>query len=110
MLNLIKRWLSINIENKAFNHKKKTNKSVKKSKHKHIYEVCLFYDAKSKYYYRGSYCTVCGKVCNWGMDTVDIGEGRLRVLTQDELKKKYKNSKIINVHNISKVKNVPVEE
>lgn len=93
-------------ENEIPKYKKKINQSIKKSKHKHIYETCLFYDMKSKYYYKGSYCIVCGKIGNWGMETKRNDMGLIQMLSQEELKQKYEDCKVKEIVNIGKVKYV----
>lgn len=96
----------MDFENEIPKHRKKINKTIKKSKHKHIYKICLLYDTKSKYYYKGSYCTVCGKIGNWGMETKRNEMGSIQMLSQEELKQKYKDCEIKEITNISKVKYV----
>ena len=93
-------------ENEIPKYRKKINKTIKKAKHKHIYEICLLYDIKSKYYYKGSYCIICGKIGNFGMETKRNDMGLIQMLSQDELKQKYKDCKVKEVTNISKVKYV----
>lgn len=95
-------------ENEIPKYKKKSNKTIKKVKHKHIYETCLLYDIKSTYYYKGAYCTICGKIGNWGMETKQNDSGLVQMLSQDELKQKYKGCKVKEVINISKVKYVSI--
>lgn len=91
-------------DNETPKYKKKINKTVKKSKHKHTYEICLFYDMKSKYYYKGHYCTVCGKIGNFGIGTERNDAGHIQMLSQDKLKQKYKGCKVKTVTNIVKTK------
>ena len=93
-------------ENEIPKYRKKINKTIKKAKHKHIYEICLLYDIKSKYYYKGSYCIICGKIGNFGMETKRNDMGLIQMLSQDELKQKYKDCKVKEVTNIRKVKYV----
>lgn len=82
------------------------NKTIKKSKHKHIYETCLLYDMKLKYYYKGEYCSICGKIGSWGMETKRNDMGLIQVLSQEELRQKYKDCKVKEIINIAKVKYV----
>lgn len=94
------------LEDEVPKYRKKSNKTVKKVKHKHIYETCLFLDLKSNYYYKGNYCTICGKIENWGMETKQNDRGLYQMLSQDELKQKYKDCKVKEITNIAKVKYV----
>lgn len=93
-------------ENEIPKHRKKINKTVKKSKHKHEYEICLLYDLSTKYYYKGDYCTVCGKIGNWGTETKETDMGFKQLLTQEELKQKYRDCKVKEVVSIYKAKYV----
>ena len=93
-------------ENEIPKYRKKVKKTIRKAKHKHIYEICLFYDIKSNYYYKGSYCIVCGKIGNFGMETRLNDMGLIQMLSQEELKQKYKGCKVKEVINIGKVKYV----
>lgn len=96
------------LEDEIPRYRKKVNKTIKKVKHKHIYETCLLYDTKSEYYYKGDYCTICGKIGNWGIETKKSDNGVSVTLSQDELKQKYKDCKVKEITNIAKVKYVPL--
>lgn len=93
-------------ENEIPKYRKKMNKTITKSKHKHIYEACLLYDMKSKYYYKGEYCSICGKIGNWGIETKRNDMGLIQMLSQEELKQKYKDCQVKEIINIAKVKYV----
>lgn len=92
-------------------YKKKVNKAVTKSKHKHTYKSCLLKD-KSRLgkYSIGEYCTICGKIGNIKFfDTVSLEDSKYsRVLSNDELLKKYSHYEIKEVADILKTKKVEV--
>ena len=86
-------------------YKKKAIKTVKKSKHKHIYKDCLIHDANSRMYHKSSYCSICGKIGDFGIIETEKVSGRLsRVLSQDELLERYKDLEIKEVCDIVKTK------
>ena len=89
-------------------YKKKKNsgasKSNKKSKHKHIYEECLFstkfYSTLEDCILHGSYCTICGKISKRGYrlrEVVKTGEHSTRFMTNEEVLEKYKGLPIIHL-------------
>lgn len=91
-------------------YKKKSNKTVKKSKHKHLYKECLILDKSSGGYSKASYCTVCGKIGDIGViETVKISNRLSRVLSQEELLDMYKDLEIKEVESIIKDKVVDID-
>ena len=93
-------------------HKKKVNKTVKKSKHKHTYVDCLIYHIKDnhRYYFKSTYCSICGKIGDKTMETEKIeGSSYSKILSNDELIKKYDNIEHIEVEDIYNVKYVPIK-
>lgn len=85
-----------------------TSKSSIKSKHKHEYIECLLITSKNKPY-RSKYCKFCGKI-----DNIIFGEserlenGLHKMITDEEIYKKYKNLKNIYVDDIWNLKYIPV--
>lgn len=79
-----------------------------KSKHKHMYEECLYYDKEHDIYCRGEYCTICGKIgIIHFFETVPSETSRhSRLLRSDEVKEKYKHLKTFNVESLLTEKHV----
>lgn len=73
-------------------HQKKkesnTSKSRAKSDHKHLYCDCLFITEEGKPY-KGKYCTVCGKVHDVELYSVNKFNGYYVAFTENELYEKY---------------------
>lgn len=91
-------------------YKKKTKSSISKSsiksKHKHEYKECLF--VKDGRPYKGTYCTICGKVDDIGtFETVEMDNGMHRMMNNDEIFDKYKHLDQIEIEDIFQ-KFVPV--
>lgn len=74
-------------------HKKKAHRSVKKSKHKHLYEICL---VKSITISKGTRCSICGKIGTYSFfEFEDADNGNFRkLLSKDEVLEKFKVLKI----------------
>lgn len=90
-------------------YKKKAEKTVIKSNHKHIYKECLFFEISSKRYRRGEYCTVCGKIGDFKiLESVKMDNRLSRVLSQDEVLEKYKDLEIKEVNDLLKEKSVAI--
>lgn len=90
-------------------HKKKVKKTVKKSKHKHIYKDCLFFERNSNEYKKGEYCEVCGKIGDFKLfEGVRINNRLSRMLSQEEILEKYKDLEIKEVENLIEDKNVAI--
>ena len=90
-------------ENEIPKYKKKKNKTVKKSSHKHEYKECLVYINEVNGYYLCEYCVKCNKVK--GVKLVSekdekLGEGYSRLLSNKEMLKKYKNLPIRRMNNL----------
>ena len=83
-------------------YKKKTKSSISKSgtksKHKHEYKECLF--VKEGRPYRGTYCTICGKIYDIGFLEKKIDNGMCRLLDDDEIFEKYKHLEQIEIEDI----------
>lgn len=96
--------------NEIARYKKKSNKVIRKSKHKHEYKDCLFLDKSSGMYFKGYYCAICGKIGNFTIIETVRECGRMsRVLSQEELFDKYKSLKIKEVNNIVKDKAINLD-
>lgn len=91
------------IGNEIPKYKKRLNRTIKKSTHKHLYKDCLVLDKSSNCYHKGEYCTVCGKLADFSMiETIKISGRLSRVLSQEELLNMYKDLEIKEVDNIVK--------
>lgn len=94
-------------DNEIPKYKKKSTKTVKKSKHKHTYKNCLIYDKNLKQHFVGEYCTVCNKIGSFKMsDTASHGNNYSRILSEEELVEKYKDYEVREVNDIFKDKEV----
>lgn len=73
-------------------HRKKSNKKVKKSNHKHVYEPCLImWDGHLS---SGTHCSICGKIGDMKFFETERCEDRPhvhRMLSQKEILEKYKD-------------------
>lgn len=81
-------------ENEIPKYKKKKNKTVKKSSHKHEYKECLVYVSDINSYFLCKYCVECNKVGNVTMITEKdekLGEWYLQPISNKEILKKYKD-------------------
>ena len=81
-------------ENEIPKYKKKKNKTVKKSSHKHEYKECLVYVDEINGYFLCEYCIKCNKVKGVKLITEndeELGEWYLRPMSNKEILKKYKN-------------------
>lgn len=81
-------------ENEIPKYKKKKNKTVKKSGHKHEYKECLVYVSDINGYFLCKYCVECNKVGNVTMITEkdeELGEWYLQPMSNKEILKEYKN-------------------
>lgn len=99
------------IEIPAYLKKKKSNvsKSSVKTKHKHLYEKCLLVESGSGHVTRAKFCTVCGKVHDIKMFTVERVQGGYRALTQEEILAEYKDAPKFTVEDVL-IKSVPIEQ
>lgn len=90
-------------ENEIPKYKKKKNKTVKKSSHKHEYKECLVYINEVNGYYLCEYCVKCNKVKELKLVSEKdetLGEGHLRLLSNKEMLKKYKNLPMRRMNNL----------
>lgn len=93
----------INIENEVPKYKKKSQKTVKKSKHKHTYKECLILDKKLNLHMIGEYCIICGKIGNVKLsESEKMENGYFRMLTQRELLEKHKDLELKEIESIFK--------
>lgn len=84
-------------------YKKKSNKTVSKSKHKHEYIGCLLHELKTNRYYLSSYCKYCGKVGrSISLESEKTHNNWRILLSQEELLNKYKHLEIKSIDNIFK--------
>lgn len=84
-------------------YKKKTKSSISKSgtksKHKHEYKECLF--IKDGRPYKGTYCTICGKIDDIGsFEIVEMDNGMCRMMNSNEVFEKYKHLEQIEIEDI----------
>lgn len=97
------------IKDEVPKYKKKVKKTVKKSKHKHIYKDCLFFVRSSNTYRKGEYCEVCGKIGDFNLlEGVKLDNRFSRMLSQEEILEKYKDLEIKEVGDLIKDKNVAI--
>ena len=83
-------------------YKKKKNKTVKKSNHKHEYKQCLLYVDEIEDYVLADYCIHCNKIYNMYVISEKVeGSNFERGLTKQEKLKKYKNLTIKRVGKLS---------
>lgn len=83
-------------------YKKKKNKTVKKSNHKHEYKQCLLYVDEIDDYVLADYCILCNKVGNIYVILEKIeGSNLERGLTKKEKLNKYKNLTVKRVKKLS---------
>ena len=83
-------------------YKKKKNKTVKKSNHKHEYKQCLLYVDEIDDYVLADYCILCNKVGNIYVISEKIeGSNLERGLTKKEKLNKYKNLSVKRVEKLS---------
>lgn len=73
-------------------YKKKKNKTVKKSNHKHEYKQCLLYVDEIEDYVLADYCISCNKVGNIYVTPK---------MTKQEMLKEYKNLTVKRIKNLS---------
>ena len=87
-------------------YRKRSNKVVKKSKHKHIYVDCLIYSNSPNglICFKSSYCNICGKLGAKKWDSVKVeGSKHSRLLSSKEMFEKYKELERFEVEDIYKV-------
>ena len=83
-------------------YKKKKNKTVKKSNHKHKYKQCLLYVDEIDDYVLADYCISCNKVGNIYVISEKIeGSNLERGLTKKEKLNKYKKLTVKRVEKLS---------
>ena len=83
-------------------YKKKKNKTVKKSNHKHEYKQCLHYVDEIEDYVLADYCNNCNKIYNMYVISEKVeGSNFERGLTKQEKLKKYKNLTVKRVGKLS---------
>ena len=90
-------------ENEIPKYKKKKNKTVKKSSHKHEYKECLVYINEVNGYYLCKYCVKCNKVKEVKLVSEKdekLDEGYSRLLSNKEMLKKYKNLPMRRMNNL----------
>ena len=73
-------------------YKKKKNKTVKKSNHKHEYKQCLLYVDEIEDYVLADYCILCNKVGNIYVTPK---------MTKQEMLKEYKKLTVKRVQKLS---------
>lgn len=81
-------------ENEIPKYKKKKNKTVKKSGHKHEYKECLVYVNEINGYCLCEYCVECNKVKEVKLISKkdeEKDEWHLKLMSNKEILKKYKN-------------------
>ena len=87
-------------ENEIPKYKKKKNKTVKKSNHKHEYKECLVYVSDINGYFLCKYCVECNKVGNVTIITEkdeELSEGHLQVMPNKKIRFKIFGLKIKGV-------------
>ena len=85
-------------------YKKKKNKTVKKSNHKHEYKQCLLYVDEIEDYVLADYCIHCNKIYNMYVISEKVeGSNFERGLTKQEKLKKYKNLTVKRVGKLSEI-------
>ena len=83
-------------------YKKKKNKTVKKSNHKHEYKQCLLYVDEIDDYVLADYCISCNKVGNIYVISEKVeGSNLERELTKKEKLNKYKKLTVKRVKKLS---------
>lgn len=90
-------------ENEIPKYKKKKNKTVKKSSHKHEYKECLVYVDEMNSYCLCEYCVKCNKVKEVKLISKkdeEKDEWYLRPMSNKEILKKYKNLPIRRMNNL----------
>ena len=85
-------------------HRKKrassTSKSLGKSKHRHTFKDCLFIVDDMTLLYKGKYCTECGKIGDFGLETGITEKGNHYLLTAEEVLEKHKKLERIKIGEI----------
>lgn len=86
-----------------YRKRKSSNKSKSKlkSKHKHIYKEVLYLTEKYNRVYKGSYCTICGKINNIEVIGLRKKDGCIRFLTREEVIELYKDLEKIEIKDIT---------
>lgn len=90
-------------ENEIPKYKKKKNKTVKKSGHKHEYKECLVYVDEVNGYFLCEYCVKCNKVKGVKLvstEDEELGNGHLRLMSNKEILKKYKDLPMRRIKNL----------
>ena len=90
-------------ENEIPKYKKKKNKTVKKSSHKHEYKECLVYVDEMNSYCLCEYCVKCNKVKGVKLISEkdeELGSGHLRLMSNKDILKKYKNLPMRRIKNL----------
>ena len=84
------------------------SKSKVKSKHKHQYKQCLLLNSGRPH--RAFYCTLCGKVKNIKFFEMEpIGNGLFRMLTTEEVLKRYSDLERFEISDLNATKYVPID-
>lgn len=90
-------------ENEIPKYKKKSNKTTKKSNHRHDYIDCLLLDKSSNHYHASQYCSICGKIGETKfLESEETPEGYHHILSDSEIVEKYKDYEIKEVEEIFK--------
>lgn len=90
-------------------YKKKSQKTIKKSNHRHTYKPCLLYDVNRDSHHKSEYCTICGKIGETKFfESAETVNGFSRGLTQEELLQKYKDLEIKDILDLFKDKYVSI--
>lgn len=79
--------------------KKRQKNKVKKVDHKHKYKKSLLHIEKDDSYFLCRYCTICGRINDYWSDNVLLDNGYFRIMTKEELLKKYRKYEIKTISN-----------
>lgn len=79
--------------------KRKKKERPKKTDHKHDYSIEVLVEKETKFglrYHYGQQCIICGKIDNEKIiETKPVGGKSHQMLTQEEIKEKYKDLQIV---------------
>lgn len=94
----------MNSDDEIPKYKKKSNKIIRKSKHKHIYEKCILHELDSDNLYISDYCILCGKISGIKIPTEILENKFSKMLSNKEILEKFKCYPIKTVNDIFKNK------
>lgn len=94
----------MNIEkNEIPKYKKKSNKSVAKSKHKHDYVECILHDENNNVYMHSEYCSICDKIGETKIfETEANDKGRSVIISNERLLEKYSHLEVLKIRDYLK--------